>query len=105
MSESLIVAGLTQHTPAELVAMDTGGMTTQLDESGLHELHARLSLLIDDAEIAAERIILLGGVSPSFLPQHLLTMTHMGTGYFRHCRDVMAALFRARNQARKEATK
>lgn len=86
-------------TPESIVAMDPGALTTQLAEDALRQLHADLCRAIADGEAIAAKIAALGGSSPSFLPQHLITMTQMGTGYFRHSRDVLNALFRARNQA------
>jgi len=78
-------------------AAERGALACELTEASLHELYAKLECVIESAESTMSLIRELAGPSPSFLPQHLLTMLNMGTGYFRYDRDVLAALFRRRN--------
>lgn len=104
------MSGLAESTqqllsPDELAGMADRKLASQVSEAALHELYAKLERIVDDANSAIELIRELAGPAPSFLPQHLLTMLNMGTGYFRHDRDVLAALFRRKNTVNKEANK
>lgn len=84
-------------SPEQLAATADNQLTVEVAEAALHELHAKLERIITDADSVRTLISVLAGPSPSFLPQHLMTMINMGTGYFRHDKAVLEALFRRRN--------
>lgn len=86
-------------------AFAESGVTIEVSERELRRVHAEM----DAVMVAAEKVIAtvreLGGLPPGPIPQHLLTMMGMGSGYFRHSRDTLRRLFCARNAARREAKK
>lgn len=90
----------TDDRGAMLALIERGELTTQLTGRELRALQAELKRMIAAAEIAMGNVRDSAGSELHGLPAHLFTMIGMGTGYLRHCHDVIAALRRGRKAAR-----
>lgn len=85
---------------ALLAQIDRGELVTTLSREQQQELLDKLKQAILYGELTSVTVRQYCGHELHGLPAHLSTMANMGTGYLRHCRDVIRALRRA--QARKE---
>ena len=81
------------------------GITVEVSEAALRDVHDAMLAVLADAEFVIDLVRKLAGPQPGPVPQHLITVMQMGTGYFRHSRDTLRSLFVARNAARRAAKK
>ncbi len=105
--ESHIVSHQSPEARLEMVSRHfrDAGITVAVDEAALREVHDAMDAVMADAEKVIALVRSLAGPHPGPVPQHLLTIMQMGTGYFRHARDTLRRLFVARNAARRAAKK
>lgn len=86
-----------------LAVMREFGLTVELDAAQLAAIHDAMDAVMNAASFAASLLRAAAGPVPSSLPQQLVTLLLMGTGYHRVARDTIRALFMARNSARRSA--
>ena len=81
------------------------GITVEVSEAELRRVHDEMDAALAAAQKVIDTVRALAGPNPSPVPQHLLTMMGLGVGYFRHSRDTLRKLFKARNAVRRERKK
>ena len=96
--------------PAARLALVTqhfqdAGITVVVDEVALRAVHDAMEHVMESAERVVDLVRLLAGPQPGPVPQHLITIMLMGTGYYRSARDTLRCLFKARNAVRRKRKK
>ena len=91
----------------EMVAQNfrESGITVEVSERELRRVHDEMDAAIEAAVKVVETLRELAGPNPGPVPQHLITLIQIGTGYSRTARDTLRRLFCARNAARRERKK
>lgn len=84
---------------------EESGITVEVSARDLARVQEAMQSVLDASERAVALVRELAGPQPGPVPQHLVTVMLMGTGYFRAARDTLRALFRARNARRRERKK
>ena len=82
---------------------EQSGITVEVDEVSLRIVHDAMEGAMFAAQKAVDQVRELAGPNPGPIPQHLITVMLMGTGYFRTARDTLRILFKARNCRRRVA--
>lgn len=86
-----------------LQAAESGELTTQLDAAQMSRLEADIDAALEAERKAQETIREMCGPAPGFVPARLIVILQMGAGYTMTARDVIRALWRAKNAANRRA--
>lgn len=87
--------------PAALLplALPDCEMVPALNEAQIDTLYVRLAHAVNAMDEARDYLALLAGPNPGPLAAQMLAGINYGAGHFRHCRDTLMRLQRARNTA------
>jgi len=82
-----------------IAAACSGEITTQLDNEQLLRLEDEIDQAVEAVRKAQQSIRDLCGPAPGIVPARLLVILQMGAGYSVTARDLIRALWRAKNTA------
>lgn len=100
MSGSLANGGEEERLQSSREHFERSEVAIEVSVQQMKAVHDAMEAVIEAATAARDLVRELAGPEPGPMPQHLITLMQMGTGYFRAGRDGIRILFRARNARR-----